>query len=98
MKPDVDADDGLVCLGPEDDPLEWDHAWQQLATRTGDADKEACDEEGQCWQFMGSYGGDRGWVHEFRHRNHPVLRGRWYVSVPATRGWQPPSVRKVNRA
>jgi len=69
---------------------EWEIAWKELARRTGDPDCEALDEpSGEVWQYMDSFLGAAGWVHEFRHRHHPVTGDRRYVRIPATPGWKP---------
>ena len=76
---------------------EWHLAWKELADRSGDQDMVGLDpESGEVWQYMDSAPiGPRGrWVHEFRHRWHPVLHRRWYVRIPASRGWPPPGRRR----
>jgi hypothetical protein len=69
---------------------EWKAAWKGLVAATGDRDMLAeCPQTHECWGYLCSFR-DRGrWVHEFRHRNHPVRQRRWYVHVPATPGWKP---------
>ena len=36
---------------------------------------------GDMWQYMGSYKGDAGYAHEFRHRSHPTTNKREYRKV-----------------
>ena len=82
---------GLPPIGciEKTDP-EWDIAWKALAQRTGDRDYEALDKAtGEVWQYMDSYLGAAGWVHEFRHRHHPATGERRYVRIPATARWRP---------
>lgn len=69
---------------------EWRAAWQRLLRLTRDRDHEAeCPLTGEVWQYLSSFR-DRGrWMHEFRHRHHPVKQRRWYVQLPASPGWTP---------
>ena len=42
-------------------------------------------QSGETWQYMGTCQRSAlGWVHEFRHRWHPLTATRQLVSVPAT--------------
>ncbi len=69
---------------------EWRAAWSALVAQTGDHDRAAeCPLTGETWGYLCSFR-DRGrWVHEFRHRHHPVKQRRWYVHVLASEGWSP---------
>lgn len=70
---------------------EWIRAWQSRTQITGDDDFEAEDPQTrEVWQYMGSVKIAGRWVHQFRHRNHPVTKNRWYVNVPAHPSWSPP--------
>ena len=71
---------------------EWFHAWKLLGETTQDADHCAeHPETHEVWQYMGSMlsVGEQGWVHEFRHRQHPSDGARWLVRVAASEGWRP---------
>lgn len=72
---------------PRDDP-EWDAMWGTLGRMPYNRlqrQPTACeDEQGEAWQYMGSYAHDGAWVHEFRHRNHPATGKREYARIPAT--------------
>ncbi|MBL8949974.1 MAG: hypothetical protein JNK82_04300 [Myxococcaceae bacterium] len=74
----------------EEGTHEWEVAWAALSKKTGDWDREAyCPLSHESWQYLCSFR-DRGrWVHEFRHRHHPLKQRRWYVHVPASEGWAP---------
>lgn len=69
---------------------EWRAAVKGLARMSGDRDARAeCPLTAETWQYMQSFR-DRGrWMHEFRHRHHPVKQRRWYLHVPASAGWTP---------
>jgi len=70
--------------------VEWARAWNRLSrapiNRAVGTDRKAsyCPESGETWQYMGTVlVEDSGWVHEFRHRHHPVSKQRQVVRVPA---------------
>ncbi|MHB8874432.1 MAG: hypothetical protein ACYC8T_12160 [Myxococcaceae bacterium] len=74
---------------------EWRLAWEALAAVSGDADFMGEDpESGEFWQYMDSTPVHDSWVHEFRHRWHPREQRRWYVRIPASTTWPPPSRRR----
>ena len=60
---------------------EWNKMWQQLADHPLN---EGIDEptlalnEGEVWQYMGSFKNDSRIIHEFRHRIHPKFSRREY--------------------
>lgn len=80
------------------DSAEWHTAWKMLAFHDG----KFCGHEGkpgstlaedyetgERWQLMGTALTEEGWVHEFRHRWHPVTKKREYAHLPASKGWTP---------
>jgi hypothetical protein len=77
---------------------EWNAAWKAMAERTGDADFVAMDDQtGEVWQYMGTVRRSRtAWEHEFRHRAHPTMRCRVYLTVPASKGWKPAVTARVD--
>jgi hypothetical protein len=75
---------------------EWDCAWNRLwRTRVGGITPKHQDYDpatGEDWQYMGTASylqpdGSRRWMHDFRHRWHPISRKRLYVKVEASPGW-----------
>ena len=58
---------------------------------------------GEVWQYMGTVPRERHeiigslsrgiirieWVHQFRHRMHPIQRRRVYMNIPTSNGWNP---------
>lgn len=72
---------------PRDDP-EWDAMWGTLGRMPYNRllmQPTVCeDEHGETWQYMGSYAHEGAWVHEFRHRRHPVTGRREVARIPAT--------------
>lgn len=61
----------------------WDAMWAWLAAHpinAGQSEPTVAmnDEYGECWQYMGTYGG----FDEFRHRAHPRNNQRTYVRRP----------------
>lgn len=72
------------------DTKEWHWAWKAMAEFTGDSDFTALDaESGEAWQYMGSTLRRGRWQHSFRHRQHPRLRRRVVIEVPASERWWP---------
>lgn len=75
---------------PHVDTLEWAAAWAGLVNKGYSVDDE--DDDGEIWQYVGSelrdLGRVSGWVHVFRHRNHPA-EGPIMIPVPASKGWAP---------
>lgn len=70
--------------------VEWARAWDRLSRApindaVGTDRREAyCPDSQETWQYMGTVlVEDNGWVHEFRHRHHPVSKQRQVVRVPA---------------
>lgn len=75
----------IIFVGRDDS--EWESMWGALAEWTGLSDHgeaigEADPEQGEFWQYMGTYRNwDGGAVHSFRHRRHPITKRREYVTV-----------------
>ena len=74
---------------------EWGRMWTVLSripinTRIG-LDPFVCENVpyGESWQYMGTYLDGARFVHEFRHRQHPVTMQREIRKIPAPAGWNP---------
>ena len=70
--------------------VEWARAWDRLSRAsinyTVGTDRRAayCPDSRETWQYMGTVLVEgNGWVHEFRHRHHPVSKQRQVERVPA---------------
>ena len=67
---------------------EWDFMWKWLEEHPISKDiiePSVALNEGEAWQYMGSWQqGDRA-IHSFRHRNHPVTKSIQTVSVQASK-------------
>ncbi len=62
----------LVLLKPNSP--EWEFAWNWVMAHPlnqGIEDPSTATNEGQAWQYMGSYYNDEKLISEFRHRIHP---------------------------
>ena len=69
---------------------EWHYAWRARRRITRDGEFAAVDPgSGAAWQYLESVFALGRWWHQFRHLRHPVTRRRWYVRVPARKGWKP---------
>jgi hypothetical protein len=65
---------------------EGEFMWNWLATHPlneGLEEPMVALNEGEAWQYMGSFKHEDKVVHEFRHRNHPKVHGKTVISVRA---------------
>jgi hypothetical protein len=77
---------------------EWDFMWkwlEQHPINKGIEEPSTALNEGEAWQYMGSWQqGDRA-IHSFRHRNHPVTKSIQNVSVHASELLTPDQIEKT---
>jgi len=72
---------------------EWRYMWKKLAEK--DINKRCKDEPTVCengyeiWQYMGSFKIKGKWLHEFRHRWHPITEARVYFKISASKNYKP---------
>jgi len=68
------------------DSDEWNRAWEELAKspfNKGLKNPTIAHNQGEAWQYMGTYCNTDGeYIHNFRHRCHPVLNSRLYINIP----------------
>ena len=79
-------------IDQQSDPSEYAAAWDALAAEPVNAGQRyphSASNDGEAWQYMGTYETDGIWQHEFRHREHPATQAREYRNIPASPGWQP---------
>lgn len=72
-----------MLLIKQDSP-EWERMWQKLADHPINKGLEEPTvalnpDNGEVWQYMGSFRQDAHTVHEFRHRSHPNDNGERYL-------------------
>lgn len=75
----------LILIEPNS--TEWDYMWQWLNDHPINKDIEQPSlamNEGEAWQYMGSFKQNERVIHQFRHRFHPVTQGRKDLSVKAS--------------
>lgn len=68
----------------EKDTPEWDFIWSWLENHPINAGLEeprTALNEGEAWQYMGSFRNKDKVVSEFRHRNHPETQSVYRASV-----------------
>jgi hypothetical protein len=56
------------------DSTEWNAMWEKLENHPineGLTEPRIADNDGEQWQYMGSYRQGDKLIHDFRHRNHP---------------------------
>jgi hypothetical protein len=66
---------------------EWEFAWNWLANHPLNKGLEQPDiapNNGEGWQYMGSYRNNAQVIHEFRHRSHPVTNDVQFLKVNAS--------------
>ena len=66
------------------DTKDWNFMWDWLTKHPLNKDNEnptQCNNNGEVWQYMGSYQSDLKVISEFRHRNHPMTNRVERVSV-----------------
>ncbi len=69
------------------DTPEWDFMWLWLELHAINAGLEnpiVAENEGEVWQYMGSFKNSNKTVHEFRHRNHPITNEVYSASLSAS--------------
>lgn len=85
-----------LVLIKQDSP-EWEYMWGWLASHPvnqGLDEPQVAENEGEAWQYMGSYKNKNAVIHEFRHRNHPVTGGLYKASVGASENFTEDQIEK----
>lgn len=80
------------------DSQEWNTMWDTLATHPineGYEEPSLVINEGEAWQYMGSFRQDTRIIHEFRHRNHPMFGRREYIKINASLSITDEDIEKV---
>lgn len=69
------------------DTSEWDFMWLWLELHPINADIEdprTAENDGEVWEYVGTYKNKDRVVHEFRHRNHPKTNTLYNASLNAS--------------
>jgi hypothetical protein len=69
------------------DTAEWLFMWLWLELHPINADLDdpmVAFNEGETWQYMGSFKDKTKVIHEFRHRNHPKTNGLYNANLSAS--------------
>lgn len=64
------------------DSGEWNRMWDELASHPlneGIEEPSLAVNEGEAWQYIGSYRQDKRIIHEFRHNLHPKYNQKEYL-------------------
>lgn len=88
----------LVLIEP--DSPEWLFMWDWLAKHPLNKDIElpmVAMNQGQAWQYMGSYKQKERVIHTFRHRNHPTTGSIQTTSVAASDNLTQEQINKIFR-
>ena len=80
---------GISIVGfVKEDSKEWFYMWGELAKDEMNKDNEdpvACENYGECWQYMDTSNYDGQIKHCFRHRMHPkMFDSRQYIKIVAS--------------
>ena len=85
----------LILITPESD--EWNYMWKWLAEHPineGITEPTIAYNEGESWQYMGSYKQKERVIHTFRHRNFPKGNYVKTLSVSASPNLTPNQISK----
>jgi hypothetical protein len=69
------------------DSNEWNHMWEWVAAHPlneGLDNTSLAMNDGEGWQYMGSFRQEDRVIHEFRHRNHPRTQQREFIKLLTT--------------
>jgi hypothetical protein len=81
----------------EQDSNEWNYIWEWLAKHPineGIDEPSVALNNGESWQYMGSYKQDERVVHSLRHRCQPRTQTRMDLSLVASDGFKPDEIKK----
>lgn len=65
------------------DSTEWNYIWDFVANHPineGIEEPQTAWNNGEAWQYMGSFKLNDKVVHQFRHRQHPKTNDRYYIT------------------
>lgn len=82
------------------DSNEWNYMWNWIINHPindGIVQPEVAinEENGEMWQYMGSFRQDNKTIHEFRHRSHPSNGDRIYLKLNASDSFSDNDIEKV---
>lgn len=87
----------MVLIKPES--REWNYMWDWVANHPLNEGltepSTAISEDGEVWQYMGSFRQNNLTIHEFRHRYHPVTNNREYLKVKCSEDITDEDIEKV---
>lgn len=66
------------------DTIEWEYVWEYVSKHPineGLDDPKTALNQGEFWQYMGSYKNKDKIIHELRHRLHPKTNGQYKISL-----------------
>lgn len=82
------------------DSAEWNYMWDLVRNHPIN---ESIEEptialnNGEAWQYMGSYRQDDKVIHTFRHRNHPKTNRRYDLTLHSSKGLTDEQIQKEKR-
>ncbi len=88
----------LALIDPKS--KEWEYMWEWLEKHPinkGLDNPSLALNEGEAWQYLGSYKQKERVVHSFRHRLHPITKGIKNLSVSASKELTPEQISKTFR-
>ena len=88
----------LILIEPNSP--EWDFMWKWLEDHPINKDitePTLAVNNGEAWQYMGSFMQGERVIHQFRHRNHPVTNDRKDLSVNASEAFTKEQIAKKFR-
>jgi hypothetical protein len=76
---------------------EWDYMWEWLSNHPINKDLEEPSvalNEGEAWQYMGSYKQNDSVIHSFRHRSHPLTNRIEQISLYSSNEFSTDQIKK----
>ncbi len=77
---------------------EWNYMWDWLASHPineGLTEPSVATNNGESWQYMGSFKNGDKLIHSFRHRFHPVTNKREDLSVEGSNELTKEQIKKI---
>ena len=82
------------------DSTEWEYIWdfvEKHPINEGIEEPRISLNEGEVWQYMGSFKQNDKLVHEFRHRYHPKTNDRYYIRFNGSESFTDDQIDKTTK-
>lgn len=82
------------------DSTEWNYIWDFVANHPineGLEEPRLALNNGEAWQYMGSFKQNDKLIHEFRHRQHPLTNDRYYIRFNGSENFSDDQIDKTTK-